>query len=397
MISRWFWAAMAGLAVAIALSVVASLPVSSIPWPDDADAVFVLVGVAPAVVGGLLAVRRPGNAVGKLLVLIGTAWLLGESARVYLWMSLHISLPGTEVAAWLMSWLFGPAWMLIPLLLVLFPSGRVTSPWLRWPIRFYVPFIVLIALSAMVVPLSLDVYAEYLAGFSNPLAIEALASLEEGPVGVVFESVSIASVLLLALAASVDLVLRWRRSAGVERLQIRAFALGTLTMILLFVLGAALAAAIPRSAENLTITVALSAPPLAVGVAVLRYRLYDIDRLVSRTLTYALVAGLLATVFASVAIGLPQLVGLTRGSPLLVAAATLAAAALFNPLRRRIQAWVDRRFNRARYDAQQEVEWFAQRLRTELELENAAHQVVDVVTKTMQPATASVWIKEQGP
>jgi hypothetical protein len=135
--------------------------------------------------------------------------------------------------------------------------------------------------------------------------------------------------------------------------------------------------------------------PVGVGLAVLRYRLYDIDRILSRTVTYILVVGLLAAMFASVAIGLPQLLGLTEGSPMLVAAATLAVAALFNPLRRRIQARVDRRFNRARYDAQQEIDRLTQRLRTDMEIVDIADELLGVVTKTMQPASAGVWIREE--
>ena len=393
---RWVWATAAVSAVAVAVVVVISLVVSSAPWPEDADVVFVFAGMAPALMGAVLTVRRPENVVGRLLVLIGAAWLLGESSRVYLWMSLHANLPATGAAAWLMSWLFVPAWMLIPLLLAVFPSGTVASRWLRWPILAYVPIVVVTGLSGIVLPQSLEAHAEYLAGFSNPLGIDALAWLEEGPLSGVIEAITIGSVLFLGFAAVTDLVLRWRRSTAIERLQIRAFAYGSLAMIFLFITGALLAALdVPKVLENLTTTAALSAPPLAVGMAVLRYRLYDIDRLISRTVTYAVVIGLLAAVFASVAIGLPQLLGLAEGSPLLVAAATLAVAALFNPLRRRLQGWVDRRFNRARYDAQREAEELAGRLRSESDLDDITTEVLGVVANTLQPETVSMWVRRQ--
>lgn len=393
---RWIWTAVPLIAVAIGVVIVISLVVAGIPWPENADAVYTLAGIAPALVGGLLAVRQPENVVGKLLVLIGSAWLLGEASRLYLWMSLHTDLPGTEVAAWLMSWLFAPAWMLVPLLLAVFPSGIVATRWLKWPVRVYVLFVVVFALTAMVVPQSLGAYGQYLASFTNPLGVDALATFDNQLLAAAVDIGSIAAVAFLAVAATVDLVRRWRHSAGVVRLQIRIFALGALTMIMLFVVGALAAlGGIPRFLENLVTTLALSAPPLAVGFAVLRYRLYEIDRLISRTVSYALVIGALAVLYAGVAIWLPQTVGLPADAPLLVAAATLAVAALFNPLRRRIQTGVDRRFNRARYDAQQEVDRFTERLRGDVDVEGLAHDVLEVVADTLQPVSMSVWIKDE--
>jgi hypothetical protein len=135
--------------------------------------------------------------------------------------------------------------------------------------------------------------------------------------------------------------------------------------------------------------------PISIGIAVLRYRLYDIDRIVSRTLTYGLVVGSLALVYATIAVGLPQMLGLdTESPPFLVAIATLTAAGLFNPLRRQVQSWVDRRFNRARFDARQEVDRLADHLRACGELDQVTAEVVRVVSRTMQPEATAVWIRD---
>lgn len=238
---------------------------------------------------------------------------------------------------------------------------------------------------------------DYLTGFSNPLAIDALSPIGWTSISVALDIVSGLPVLGVGLAALVNLVTRWRRSQGTERLQMRAFALGALAMVFLLVLGAgtAIFGVGNPLVENLATTLAISAPPAAVGVAVLRYRLYEIDRLISRTVTYGLVVAALALVYMTIAIGLPQLLGLdAESSPLVVAAATLSSAALFNPLRRGVQSWVDRRFNRARYDARLEVDQLAQHLRSSGELDQLVDEVVGVVSRTMEPETTAIWIRQ---
>jgi hypothetical protein len=390
--SRWAWFALAVLGVHLAMAAVIALIVSPVPWVDDA--VFVFTALAPLLVGAVLVARQPDNLVGKVLVLIGAAWSLGEAARVYLWMSLHLDLPWTGLPVWLMHWVFLPAWALIPVLLVVFPTGAVASSWLRWPLRVYIAFLVVLVAAAAVAPGDLGAYGEYLSSFTNPVQVESLSATEI--VDAIVEVISAVAVLAFGLVAVGDLVRRWRRSTGTERLQIRAFALGALVMVLLLAVGSLMVAVGMENkvVENLTTTVAISAPPVAIGVAVLRYRLYEIDRLISRTVSYAVVVGALALVFAAIATVLPQLLGLPEDSPLLVAGATLAAAALFNPLRRRVQLRVDRRFNRARYDAQEEVNLLAERLRAAVEMEDLVDEMISVVSRMLQPAAATVWVKE---
>lgn len=391
--SRWAWFSLALLSLVVAAGTLLTLAVSPAPWLDDA--VFVFAGIAPTLVGSLLVIRVPGNPVGKLLVLIGAAWLLGDSARAYLWTSLHVDLPWTAAAAWFVPWTAPLAWGLIPILLSVFPSGGVASSWRRWLLGVYGAIVLSLAVGAMFAPWDLgDGYGEYLAGFANPLAIDALRPIFEATPLV--DVLSGAAVLGVGLIAIVDLVVRWRRSAGVERLQMRTFALGALVMFLLLIAGSSLVALRlgDQVLENLTTTIAISAPPLALGVAILRFRLYAIDRLISRTVGYAVVAVMLAAVFAAIVVGLPQVLGLPDDSPLLVAGATLAVAALFNPLRSRVQAGVDRRFNRARYDAQQEVERFVDRLRDQVDADAMVEEVVNVVSRTLQPATVSLWLAD---
>jgi len=224
-------------------------------------------------------------------------------------------------------------------------------------------------------------------GIDNPLGLA-------GPAGKVAGVLAIVGLVLHWLSlppAAVCVVLRFRASRGVERQQLRwvaagaAAAVGALLIGLLGGLGIA-----PGWISNL-IYPALLCPPVAVGVAVLRYRLWDLDRVVSRTLAWALLTVLLGLGYAAVVLGLGQLA--PEGSSLVVAAATLAVVAAFSPLRRRVQATVDRRFNRRRYDAASTVEAFAARLRDQVDLDALHAELLAVVDQTMQPTRASLWLR----
>lgn len=401
---RFLWAGCAVGATLVALTTLVALIVSPAPWHDDA--VYVFGGLAPALVGAVIVLRKPDNSIAKLLVVIGSVWLVGEASRIYLWMSRYVDVPTTDLAAWLVGWIFAPAWFLLPVLLAVFPSGTVGSTWLRRTVRVYTVFMVAVTVLSSVAPQDHgEASGDYLAGFDNPFALAALSSFDDSPagraVGAGLDGLSGAAVLVLGLITVVDLIRRWRRSEGAERLQMRAFALGALVMVLLLVVSSAMAAfGSNQLLENLGTTLAVSAPSLAIGVAVLRYRLYQIDRLVSRTVTYALVAGLLAAMFAAIAVGLPQLLGIGEESPLAVAGATLAVAASFNPVRHRIQASVSRRFDRSSYDAQREVDRFSEQLRDLVLVGDVSDAMLSVVAETMRPVGLSLWLadeKESGP
>jgi hypothetical protein len=199
------------------------------------------------------------------------------------------------------------------------------------------------------------------------------------------------------LAALVSLIARFRRARGVERQQLKWFAYGTALLLLLPVSGL-VGAELAGPVGNLIAAVIFSALPVAIGIAVLRYRLYDLDRLVNRTVVYGSLTVLLAGVYAGLVFTLSQLLNpADQQSALAVAASTLVVAALFQPARRRIQALVDRRFNRRRYDAARTVAAFSARLRDQIELGTLSTELLAVVDQTMQPTQASLWLRPTQP
>jgi hypothetical protein len=241
------------------------------------------------------------------------------------------------------------------------------------------PVVVVLASVVQPDPLAPDWYG-------NPLAVPAVARLllVPGVAGIVV-------VLVSVLVGAGSLVVRFRRARGVERLQLRWLALAAaLAAGLLLV--ALVAGYLGKDAVVLaSMCLCVALLPLATGAAILRDRLYDLDRIISRTLTYGLLTVLLAGGYALVVLGLGQLLG--RDSSLVGAAATLAVAALFQPARRRIQAIVDRRFNRRRYNAAKTVEAFSARLRDEIDLNALSAELLAVAHQTMQPTTAALWLR----
>jgi hypothetical protein len=205
--------------------------------------------------------------------------------------------------------------------------------------------------------------------------------------------VAFAVVIIAFVAAAASLMVRFRRARGVERQQLRWVALGTAVVALLSV---ANLATLALGAYALAPLVGGLNPPIltaAIGAAILRYRLYDLDRIISRALAYGLLTVLLGGGYAAVVLGLGQLLG--RDSSLVVAAATLTVAAVFQPARRRIQRLVDRRFNRRRYDAGQTIATFSTRLREQVDLDTLTGELLAVVDRTMQPTRASLWLRPQ--
>lgn len=372
------------LVIAMVIVVVSELPLSS--------NVYLPGLVAFPLVGGLVLMSRPDNRIGRMLVMAGFWFALATAAQTYFWLRPESGpLPGQFAAGWVATWAYWPAGLLLLLLVASFPSGRVKSSWLRRLVGVAVVATAVLTLALMILPEPVN------SVFFSPDVVNPWAIVEWLPSPTPGEVLPVLFTVLLAVAL-VDLFIRWRRSRDAERFQMRWFGLGIVICVTL-----AIAAFVVQAAglDALYFWVAFwglgfGILPVSIGVAVTRYRLYDIDRIVSRTVSYGLVVGLLASLFAGIVIGLPRLLGLPDESPLLVAAATLAAAGLFNPLRRRVQAGVDRRFNRTHYDAQREVDRFAERLRTELELEDLTDEVLVVLGNTVQPANASVWIRGEG-
>jgi hypothetical protein len=344
--------------------------------------------IAVPAVGFVLASRRPGNRVGWIFLgtglAVGLAFFCDRYGRGGL-VAAPGSLPAARAAAWFANWdSVIPAASLAFMLLV-FPTGRLYSP--RWrPAAWFVAAVFTLDTAAMVAR-ACRVWAEPFTAFGNG-----------------WYPGSHAAVLILVtaalLAAAAALAVRFARSSGEERLQLTWFVLA----VLLVVAVAIPLALVPQftwspalqSAALSTLKVMLSGTLLflyaAIAVAVLKYRLYDIDRVISRTLAYAIVTGVLAGVYAGLVLLATQ--GFGVHTPVAVALATLAAAALFSPVRHRVQRRVDRRFNRARYNANQTVTAFATHLKDAVDLDTVCEDLARVVQTALEPAHVSVWISQ---
>jgi hypothetical protein len=344
--------------------------------------------LAFATVGAVILARRPGNRVGWLCWAIGfgitvsilgskQVWaVLADQGRSSAW----AVLPQLGTIAWL-----GTLLGLLPFLVLLFPTGRLLSP--RWrPVAWTLGLVLgLYLIARLFAPGPVDP-----AFPDNPLGIESA----EGLLLLVQSLVGVAvPVLILAVLASV--VVRFRRAQGEERQQLKWFTFVVAAeLVLLPGLGGLAERVAPEVGALVVFPVSISLIPIAIGVAVLKYRLYDIDRLINRTLVYGLLTALLISVYAGLVFLLGRLLDPATGdSALAVAASTLAVAALFQPARRRVQTVVDRRFNRRKYNAATTIEAFSTRLRDQVDLDNLATELLAVTDKTMQPTTVSLWLR----
>jgi hypothetical protein len=337
-----------------------------------------------ATVGALIASRQRDNVIGWLLCALGlvvAVLLVGNQYSRYALVTAPGSLPAGDWAAWLAVWPVDLTVLLLALVLLLFPDGRPLSP--RWR-----PLVWLTVAIGMV---SAGTSALSAANFSGnvPFAQHPVQLLDADTARIVYDVCGVAWLGVL-LATACSIVMRLRRAAGVERQQLKWFAyVGAVGAVML------LAAGFVTSDVVIVTLVWFPALAAAIGIAILRYRLYDIDRIISRTVVYGLLTALLAGVYAVVVLVLGQLFGGIGANPpsWVVAGATLAVAALFQPARRRIQQAVDRRFNRRRYDAVKTIEAFSARLREQLDLETLSVELLDVVNQTMQPTKASLWLQ----
>jgi hypothetical protein len=345
-----------------------------------------VAAVSAATVGAVVASRRHRHPVGWLLLATGLTMVADLGVNGYMRYGVVVrpgSLPGARYLAGVSFGIFLVWVSLAGFALLLTPTGSLPSPRWRWWARVAAAGPVLELLSATIDPQPL--YPEH-PEVGNPLAVSTLR-----PVQVAAGIAGGAIILASLVVAAVSLVLRYRRARGVERLQLRwlAFAAGLAAGLLVGAVVAGLAGSDGVVLAALGAMVALL--PLATGAAILRYRLYDLDRIISRTLAYGLLTVLLGLGYAAVVLGLGRL--LPQGSSLVVAAATLAVAAAFQPARRRVQAAVDRRFNRRRYDAARTIAAFSDRLRQQVDLDTLTGELLAVVDQTMQPAQASLWLR----
>lgn len=387
-------------AVAGALLVFAVRPGNSFTGSGSS---LVLAGLALAIasnasVGAILMVRRPGNVIGLVLMLAAIlaaltlfTWVAGATLTEQ--RGEHDMLAGAVSLIGGLGF-FPTMFVGGPLLALIFPTGRLPGPRWRWSV------------GAIVVAIAVSLAAGFLypgpipgTVVDNPFGASGFSGTEAvWTVGFTLVFASLPVAFLLAVAA---VIVRFRRSDGIERAQLKwfvaaIFAVGALLMLAFADggLDVGLYAGISPTVFDVLAAASLSLPPIAIGVAVLRYRLFEIDRIISRTLSWTLVTGLLGAVFVGLVVGLQALTAnATSGNTLSVAASTLIVAALFQPLRRRVQGAVDQRFNRARYDAQRTTEVFAEQVRNEVDLARLSVALMDTVEGTVRPVSSTLWLR----
>jgi hypothetical protein len=390
------WALSLGLAtidlVLVALN--SSHPNVHIPEPWLAHTV---TAVAFSTVGAVVASRRPDNPISWLFCAIGllaAIVLLSSEYAAYALLAEPGSLPGSLAMAWIRSWVWVPYLGLFVLLFLIFPES-----WPQSRGRWWFASLVLVVVA----------YGTVLAAFS-PGPIDAIGGAVENPLGM--ESLRgvgtnsavgpVESVLYgLGILAAASLFTRMRRARGVERQQLKWFAYATVVLaggvVLAFTISEATGVRWVGEAGFALTMVGLVGLPVAVGIAILRYNLYNIDLIINRTLVYGLLTATLAALYfggvtATQAI-FRTITGQEQQPQLAVVVSTLVIAALFNPLRRRIQGFIDRRFYRRKYDARKTLETFSAKLRDETDLDALSDDLVGVIRETMQPAHVSLWLR----
>jgi hypothetical protein len=359
------------------------------PWLDNT-----LTAVFYPTVGALVASRRPENPVGWLLCLYGLAISISYSCAeyaIYALLAEPNSLPAGEAMAWIVSWVLPIIIGLSAFLYLLFPTGRLPSRRWRW-----VAWLtgVLVLAGVITSAFSSGALMGVLGPIRNPLGVEGFTSIYKALLYIIST---------LALGAVVlSVFMRLRHAIGGERQQIKWFAYAAAGSVI----ATGVAYLIPVVVDTplwfermgFALNIAfIPAIPIAIGIAILRYRLYDIDLLINRTLVYGtLTAMLVALYFVGIVVLQRVFVFLTsEQSTLAVVASTLLIAALFNPLRRRIQSFIDRRFYRRKYDAAKALQGFSAQLRDETDLDALSDDLVGVVRETMQPAHVSLWIRPE--
>ena len=359
--------------------------------PLGAGIVAPLLAAASAVtVGAVLASRRPRHPVGWLLLAFALSANASGVAEAYADYGL-LARPGTLPAARYVA-LYLPATVVTALaclgfVLLLTPTGSLPSPRWRWWAWLAAAAPVVSVLAITLAPRPFD--QPYQAA-ENPLDLSGLG----GALLVIYQTAFAVTNLAVVVAAA-SLVVRFRRARGTERQQLRWVALAAaLASLGSVVVLAAVAVGSSPVLLGWVAGVYVAILPLAIGAAILRYRLYDLDRIISRTLAYGLLTVLLGGGYAGVVLGLGQLLG--QDSSLVVAGATLVVWALFQPARRRVQAVVDRRFNRRHYDATKTIEAFSTRLRDQLDLDTLSTELLAVINQTVEPTTVSLWLRPAG-
>ncbi|MDQ3660049.1 MAG: hypothetical protein M3454_03110 [Actinomycetota bacterium] len=375
--------------VGLALARPDRLPPGVAPWGLEhlvSDVPFLVF----AGMGVLIAARRPQNPIGWMFIAVGFFLLFPLFATEYALRALHSnpgSLAGGALAAWASTWSWLVGIGFLALVVLFFPNGRLGSR--RWR-----PLAWMVAADTVIAPLALAVVVwphrglQYVGGWDS-------AEVPPPGAGVALRIISIGfPVLIIAiLAAVISLLLRFRRSQGEERQQLKWVVYGgTLPLALNVVAGLVTGFSEETPFLVLVEAVGVLALPVATGIAVLKYRLYDIDLIINRTLVYLVLTAALGLSYFALVAGISSVAG---QSSLTVAGATLVVAGLFQPLRQRIQAFIDRRFYRRKYDAEQTIADFSAKLRNDIDLDHLTREMSAVVHDTLQPAHFSLWLRRQ--
>jgi hypothetical protein len=347
-------------------------------------------------VGALIAARHPGNPIGWIFCGIGLSEAITTLAgpyAIYTLVTAPGALPGGALMSWIVIWLWLPGFVLLAFLLLLFPSGRLLSPrwsWAGWCAGLGTLLVVLNEASAGWPLRGPDLIPYFSKEFAG---------------GTVYQAITATGAALIIgsfIAAIISLVLRFRRSRGVERQQLKWFTYTTVLAALVLVVNIVMNPFVDNVNRSLLNTVlaileaiTFATIPVAVGIAVLTYRLYDIDIIIRRTLVYSILTVTLGLVYIGCILLSRALVApLTGGSELAIVASTLAIAALFNPLRHRIQQLIDKRFYRRKYDAAKVLAAFGATVRDETDLERLTGELLRVVDETMQPEFVGLWLRD---
>lgn len=353
--------------------------------------------IAFSTVGALIIWHRPSNTVGWIFCVLGlgTAWTSFSAAFVQHALATHTD---TSALVGLVDAFGNIVWPmnlgLGILLLYLFPTGRLPSP--RWRVLFWLTVIALLLdmLASGLTPGSLESNNRV----PNPLGIPAAADLLNA-----VSNISHLVIIPCALAAVISIIVRYIQARDIQRQQIKWFAVGVIAMAVIITATSIL---VPQEGDlsNVAFGVAFAMIPIGAGIGILRYRLFDIDVIINRTLVYGSLTVVLAAVYIAGVVGVQNLINVVTGralsgqqgsqSPVLIVITTLVVAALFQPLRRRIQQFIDRRFYRSRYDARKTLDMFGTSLRSEVELARLTDNLLETVERTMRPAHVSLWLRQ---
>ena len=357
-----------------------------------------LAGALSVITGGILLTRLPGNRIGWVL---WTGGMFIVITRVTQGLADHGltsnpgSVPGAIWIGWVNAWIGLPAVVTLPVFLpLLFPTGRVPSP--RWRAVSWAA-VGAIGVGAGISAVSPFPVGTYPPNVVNPVQIGGSAGEALAFLGNLVDLV----LFIVLVLASWSLVIRYRRARGVEREQLKWFVFVGIIAVGSFIFAAANVSNTTgplATIDNLAWTLgflALAMIPIAIGIAILRYHLYEIDRLISRSISWTLITVLVTALFAGGILALQGLLApMLRSNDLAVAGSTLLVFSLFQPIRRRVQRLVDRRFNRARYDADRTISAFAARLRDEVDLEHLRAEILATVARTVEPSDVSLWLRQ---